>query len=134
MTKKLMRSLVPAMVLSLAVGSLAGCGSKPATTETTAAQSSAAETTAAAAAASTEAGAVATTSAKDTLIIATANETPSLTTNLHNAVAGDYINSMTHNGLFETADDLSSVPALCESYEIVSDTVPCLSSSLYRLS
>ena len=73
MTKKLMRSLVPAMVLSLAVGSLAGCGSKPATTETTAAQSSAAETTAAAAAASTEAGAVATTSAKDTLIIATAN-------------------------------------------------------------
>ena len=126
MTKKLMRSLVPAMVLSLAVGSLAGCGSKPATTETTAAQGSAAETTAAAAAASTaastEAGAVATTSAKDTLIIATANETPSLTTNLHNAVAGDYINSMTHNGLFVTADDLSSVPALCESYEIVSDT------------
>ncbi len=122
MTKKLMRSLVPAMVLSLAVGSLAGCGSKPATTETTAAQSSAAETTAAAAAASTEAGAVATTSAKDTLIIATANETPSLTTNLHNAVAGDYINAMTHNGLFATADDLSSVPALCESYEILSDT------------
>ena len=47
MTKKRMRSLVPAMVLSLAVGSLAGCGSKPATTETTAAQGSAAETTAA---------------------------------------------------------------------------------------
>ena len=76
MTKKLMRSLVPAMVLSLAVGSLAGCGSKPATTETTAAQGGAAETTAAAA--STEAGKPAATSAKDTLIIATANETPSL--------------------------------------------------------
>ena len=119
MTKKLMRSLVPALVLSLAVGSLAGCGSKPATTETTAAQGGAADTTTAAA--STEAGKPA-TSAKDTLIIATANETPSLTTNLHNAVAGDYINSMTHNGLFVTADDLSSVPALCESYEIVSDT------------
>ena len=119
MTKKLMRSLVPAMVLSLAVGSLAGCGSKPATTETTAAQGGAADTTTAAA--STEAGKPA-TSAKDTLIIATANETPSLTTNLHNAVAGDYINAMTHNGLFATADDLSSVPALCESYEILSDT------------
>ena len=89
MTKKLMRSLVPALVLSLAVGSLAGCGSKPATTETTAAQGGAADTTTAAA--STEAGKPA-TSAKDTLIIATANETPSLTTNLHNAVAGDYIN------------------------------------------
>ena len=121
MTKKIMRSLVPALVLSLAVGSLAGCGSNQATTETTAAQGGAAETTAAAAA-STEAGAVATTSAKDTLIIATANETPSLTTNQHNAVAGDYINMMTHNGLFATADDLSSVPALCESYEILSDT------------
>ena len=119
MTKKLMRSLVPALVLSLAVGSLAGCGSKPATTETTAAQGGAADTTTAAA--STEAGKPA-TSAKDTLIIATANETPSLTTNLHNAVAGDYINAMTHNGLFATADDLSSVPALCESYEILSDT------------
>ena len=120
MTKKLMRSLVPAMVLSLAVGSLAGCGSNQATTETTAAQGGAAETTAAAA--STEAGKPAATSAKDTLIIATANETPSLTTNLHNAVAGDYINMMTHNGLFATADDLSPVPALCESYEILSDT------------
>ncbi len=120
MTKKLMRSLVPALVLSLAVGSLAGCGSNQATTETTAAQGGAAETTAAAA--STEAGKPAATSAKDTLIIATANETPSLTTNLHNAVAGDYINMMTHNGLFATADDLSPVPALCESYEILSDT------------
>ena len=120
MTKKLMRSLVPALVLSLAVGSLAGCGSNQTTTETTAAQGGAAETTAAAA--STEAGKPAATSAKDTLIIATANETPSLTTNLHNAVAGDYINMMTHNGLFATADDLSPVPALCESYEILSDT------------
>ncbi len=120
MTKKLMRSLVPALVLSLAVGSLAGCGSNQATTETTAAQGGAAETTGAAA--STEAGKPAATSAKDTLIIATANETPSLTTNLHNAVAGDYINMMTHNGLFATADDLSPVPALCESYEILSDT------------
>ena len=98
MTKKCMRSLVPVMVLSLAVGSLAGCGSKPAEAAKPAA------------------------STKDTLIIATANETPSLTTNQHNAVAGSYINSMTHNGLFGTDDDLNTIPVLCEDYEIVSDT------------
>ena len=119
MTKKRMRSLVPVMVLSLAVGSLAGCGSKPAAPETTAAQGGAAETTAAAA--STEAAKPA-ASTKDTLIIATANETPSLTTNQHNAVAGSYLNSMTHNGLFGTDDDLNTIPVLCEDYEIVSDT------------
>ena len=119
MTKKRMRSLVPALVLSLAVGSLAGCGSKPAATDTTAAQGGAADTTTTAA--STDGG-TATASTKDTLIIATANETPSLTTNLHNATAGSYINMMTHNGLFDTADDLTTVPALCEDYEILSDT------------
>lgn len=121
MTKKLMRSLVPALVLSLAVGALAGCGSKTETKETAApAQNAAAATTAAAADKKEEAAPAA--SAKDTLIIATANETPSVTTNLHNAVAGDYINQMTHNGLFYTSEDLSPQPALCESYEIVSDT------------
>ncbi len=43
------------------------------------------------------------------MIIATANETPSVTTNLHNAVAGDYINQMTHNSLFYT--DVEPEPA-----------------------
>ena len=62
------------------------------------------------------------TSSKDTLIIATANETPSVTTNLHNATAGDYINQMTHEGLFYSSADLTPQPALAESYEIVSDT------------
>ena len=66
MTKKRMRSLVPALVLSLAVGSLAGCGSKPAAADTTAAQGGAADTTTTAA--STDGGA-ATASTKDTLII-----------------------------------------------------------------
>ena len=116
MTKKIMRSLVPALVLSLAAGSLAGCGSNQTTTDTTAAQGDTAGTTTEA---SKDGGAAST---KDTLIIATANETPSLTTNLHNATAGDYINQMTHNGLFVITEDLSTVPALCESYEILSDT------------
>ena len=101
MTKKIMRSLVPALVLSLAAGSLAGCGSNQTTTDTTAAQGDTAGTTTEA---SKDGGAAST---KDTLIIATANETPSLTTNLHNATAGDYINQMTHNGLFVITEDLS---------------------------
>ena len=36
----------------------------------------------------------------DTVVIATADETPSLGTATHNAVAGDYVNKLTHNGLF----------------------------------
>ena len=44
--------------------------------------------------------------AKDTLIIATANETPSVTTNEHSAVAGTYLNQMTHNGLFKMDENL----------------------------
>ena len=119
MTKKFMRSLVPALVLALAIG-LTGCGnSSSGSGTTTAAQNggaASAETTAAGGDSSS------TASAKDTLIIATANEAPSVTTNLHNAVAGDYINQMTHNGLFYTDENLNPAPALCESYEIVSDT------------
>ena len=38
--------------------------------------------------------------ARDTLTIATADEPPSMTTNQHNAIAGNYMNTMTHNGLF----------------------------------
>ena len=47
---------------------------------------------------------------KGSLIIATANETPSMTTHLHNATAGDYLNTMTHDRLFSTGDDLSPQP------------------------
>ncbi len=61
-------------------------------------------------------------SAKDTLIIVTANETPSVTTNLHNAVTGDYLNKMTHNCLFYTDENMAAQPDLVESYENPSDT------------
>ena len=115
MTKKSMRYLAPVLAMSMALG-LTACGGSS-TTATTAAASG--ET----AVASTETKAAAeATVAKDTLIIATANETPSMTTNLHNAVAGDYMNKMTHNGLFMQDEDMNIVPDLCESYEIVSDT------------
>ena len=122
-----MRGLVPALVLSLAVGLFAGCGSSNNNSQSEApAQSEAAGSTTAASSDNSgnsgNAGTSTAASGKDSLIIATANETPSVTTNLHNAVAGDYLNNMTHNGLFYTSDDLSPQPALCESYEIVSDT------------
>ena len=121
MTKKLMRGFVPALVLALAVG-LTGCGGSSSSSSTATTAAAAATTAAAAAESKAESSAPSTTSAKDTLIIATANETPSVTTNMHNAVAGDYINGMTHNGLFYTDENLNPAPALCESYEILSDT------------
>lgn len=117
MTKKLMRSFVPVLVLSMAVGLFTGCGNSNSGDSTKAAG----DATTAAASDNSGSGSAA-TAGKDSLIIATANETPSVTTNLHNAVAGDYLNSMTHNGLFYTSEDLTPQPALCESYEIVSDT------------
>ena len=121
MTKKLRHILAPVLALSMAASLLAGCGSSDSgtsTAETT--QGSATTETTASSGGETSGGATA--SAKDTLILATANETPSLTTNLHNAVAGDYINGMTHNGLFKTNENLEPVPDLVESYETESDT------------
>lgn len=116
MTKKLRHILAPVLAVTMAAGLLAGCGSSSSssTAETTQGGASA-ETTAAASSGTS-------TSTKDTLIIATANETPSVTTNLHNAVAGDYINRMTHNGLFYMDETLTPQPDLVESYENESDT------------
>ena len=113
MTKKLMRSLVPAMALTLAVGMFTGCsgGSGESSADTSAGDSSGESV-------SSDTG----STAKDTLIIATANETPSVTTNEHNAVAGNYLNQMTHNGLFKMNENLEPVPDLVESYENTSDT------------
>ena len=122
MTKKLMRSLVPVMALSLAVGLFTGCsGGGEEETTAAAAGTEAAGGDATEAADSGDSGSTS-GSAKDTLIIATANETPSVTTNLHNAVAGDYLNKMTHNGLFKTDENMEVVPDLVESYENTSDT------------
>ena len=99
------RGLAPVLALALAAGLLAGCSQSGG-------DASAADTEAAGEAAGTEnedtqaagteaAGSEASEgdgaeSARDTLIIATANETPSVTTNLRNAVAGNYLNTMTH--------------------------------------
>ena len=115
MTKKSMRYLAPVLAMSMVL-SLTACGGgeKAAATTAAAAGNDAAATTAAAA--GNDAA-----PAKDTLIIATANETPSMTTHLHNAVAGDYMNEMTHSNLYKQIEDMSIVPDVAESYEIKDD-------------
>ena len=60
---------------------------------------------------------------KDTVVIATADETPSVSPTAHNAVAGDYINKLTFNGLTVLDKDLNTQPCLAESWtnEMLSD-------------
>ena len=118
--KRFSRVLAPVLAMSLAVGLMAGCGggSSSSSSTTAAAGGDTASTTAAAA----EQSGSSETAGKDTLILATANETPSVTSVDHNAVAGDYLNKMTYSGLFKSDENLSPVPDLVEDYEIVSDT------------
>ena len=60
--------------------------------------------------------------ANDLVVIATANEPPTMAPHQHNAVAGGYMNILTHNGMFKTnIDTLAPEPGLIESYENVSD-------------
>lgn len=92
-----------ALALALSVGTLAACASKPAESKP-------------------EGSAPASSEKKDTLIVATANETPSMSPYDHNATAGSYMNWMTHNGLFRTQMDLTPAPDLVESYENASET------------
>jgi len=59
-----------------------------------------------------------------TLIIATANETPSIAPARHNAAAGWNKNVMTHNGLFRGHyEDLAVVPDLVASWTAISDVL-----------
>ena len=60
--------------------------------------------------------------AKDTIVIATMSETPSLTNNEHNAVAGGYMNLLTYEGLLQRGMDMKPEPCLAESYKAISDT------------
>ena len=123
MKKKWIRGLFPAMAVAFAMGMTAGCSADGSASGTSASGTSASSTSAqetSTEAESTEGGSE--TAAKDSLIIATANETPSVTTNEHNAVAGNYMNQLTYNGLFKMDDTLTPVPDLVESYENTSDT------------
>lgn len=120
--KRFTRVLAPVLALSLAASLMAGCGGGSSSSSSSGGGSAAPAATEAAGGGSAEQSGSGDSAGKDTLVIATANETPSLTTNLHNAVAGDYMNKMTHNGLFRMDENLNPVPDLVEDYEIVSDT------------
>ncbi len=59
---------------------------------------------------------------KDTVVIATANEPPTMHPYDHNAVAGSYMNILTFDTLFRTnIETLEPEPSLAESYEILGD-------------
>ncbi len=60
--------------------------------------------------------------AKDTIVIATMSETPSLTPNEHSAVAGTYMNLLTYESLLYRDMDMKLQPCLAESYKNISDT------------
>ncbi len=120
MKKKL---VVPAAALAIAAAACAGCSGESG--ESSSVEASVEETESAGGteqAGTGEGSGTDSSPAKDTLIIATANETPSVTTNEHSAVAGTYLNQMTHNGLFKMDENLQPVPDLVESYENTSDT------------
>ena len=59
---------------------------------------------------------------KDSLVVATMSETPTLGAYDHNSVAGDYMNKLTYSTLFRTDADLNPEPSLVDTYENVSDT------------
>ncbi|MBU5431120.1 ABC transporter substrate-binding protein [Intestinimonas sp. MSJ-38] len=60
--------------------------------------------------------------AKDSIVIATMGETPSLSPTEHNAVAGSYMNILTYNTLFSSDMDMQPQPDLAESYENVDES------------
>ena len=59
---------------------------------------------------------------KDSIVIATSGETPSLSPTEHNAVAGSYMNLLTYNTLFSSDMDMKPQPDLAESYENVDES------------
>ena len=59
---------------------------------------------------------------KDSIVIATSGETPSLSPTEHNATAGDYMNLLTYSTLFRSDMDLKPAPHLVESYENVDES------------
>ena len=67
------------------------------------------------------------TGAKDSLVVATMSEPPSVGPYDHNAVAGDYVNNLVFARLFRTDADLNPEPWLVDTYENTDRTYPKLS-------
>ena len=121
MKKNLIKLLSLALVIALACSLFAACGEKaePATTTTTTTTDN---SNTSSNAGSTTPAPAATTPARDDIIIATANEPPTMAPFLHNAVAGGYMNILTHNTLLRNnIETLEMEPQLIESWEVLDD-------------
>lgn len=108
MKKSVIKLLCLAMVFTLSFALIAGCGGSSTDTTTT-----------------TDSGKTDTTTTaqnRDDVIIATANEPPTMAPHQHSAVAGGYMNILTHNTLLKTnVDTLEPEACLVESWENLSD-------------
>ncbi len=125
--KKHVRLITLLLVLLLVLSALSGCAQKPAEPAKPADPGTPAETGTPAESGDTPAPEPSDDPLagpaidKDTVVICTADETPSLTTAGHNAVAGDYVNKLTHNGLFRLDKELNPTPDLVAEYTVEKD-------------
>ena len=111
------KSRILALLLALAMlASMAACGAK---NEAPAAPSAPAEgnNSSTPAAPAVPAGDAHYAVDAETVVVCTADETPSVTARKHNAVAGSYINNLTYETLIALDIDLVPQPCLAESYE-----------------
>jgi len=109
------------LVIVLALGLFAACGSSNNNTATTTTTTTTTNTNTSTNT-NTNTAPASTTPARDDVIIATANEPPTLAPHLHSAVAGGYMNILTHNTLLRSnIDTLDPEPQLIESWEVLDD-------------
>ena len=104
MKRSLLKMLTLALAMVLAFSFMAGCGGDGESNE------------------NTGSGVASQNKGSNSIVIATANETPTLAPHKHSAVAGGYMNILTHNTLFQTnIETLIPEPCLVEDYEILND-------------
>ena len=104
MKRTLLKMLTLALAMVLAFSFMAGCGGDEGTEG------------------NTSGGVVSQNKDSNSIVIATANETPTMAPHQHSAVAGGYMNILTHNTLFQTnIETLIPEPCLVEDYEILND-------------
>ena len=104
MKRSLLKMLTLALAMVLAFSFMAGCGGDDENKG------------------SSSGGVASQNKGSNSIVIATANETPTLAPHQHSAVAGGYMNILTHNTLFQTnIETLVPEPCLVESYEILND-------------
>ena len=104
MKRSLLKMLTLALAMVLAFSFMAGCGGDDENKG------------------SSPGGVASQNKGSNSIVIATANETPTLAPHQHSAVAGGYMNILTHNTLFQTnIETLVPEPCLVESYEILND-------------